>query len=111
MTDEAELLKAFEDKGVSYGNELIIYRESCNDFIQASKLAGLAVIGIEGFHLLQNGSVKPNVDEIADFSDIEDSNLDRCIERCSEAAINFIHHMLENGKSDGYCFTLTDLVD
>ena len=109
MADEAELLKAFEDKGVVCGSELIVLKDFCNDFMQASKLAGFAVIGIEGFHLLIDGSVQPDIDEIADFSDIEGGkNLDGYIEMCFEAAKNFIGHMLVSGKSDGYCFTLTD---
>ena len=110
MTDEAEfeLMKAFDNKGVICGNELIVFKEFCNDFINAAKLAGLVVIGIEGFHLLKDGSVKPNMDEIADFSDIAYSRLSENVDTCFDAASNFIGHMIVKGESDGYCFTLVD---
>src|SRR3989344_2310072 len=107
----AKLLKAFEAKGVGYGQELIIFKPFCNEFIQASRLAGLAIIGIDGFYLLQDGSVKPNIDEIADFSDVEASSLDEYINKCTKATINFINKMSIIGKSDGYCFTLTHSLD
>jgi hypothetical protein len=111
MNVEAQLLKAFEFKGVVYGQELIVFKKFCNDFIQTSRRAGLAVIGIEGFHILQDGSIKPNMDEIADFSDIEAGIWDEYIEKCTEASVHFIKQMLLSGKSDGYCFTLTDSMD
>jgi hypothetical protein len=108
MTDEADLLREFNDKGVLYGNELIVFKEFCSDFINACRLARLGVVGVEGCYLLEDGGVKPNLDEVADFSDIEDDNFDGYIEACANAASNFIRHMLITGKSDGYCFTLTD---
>jgi fructose-1-phosphate kinase PfkB-like protein len=111
MNFETQLLKAFEFKGVACGQELIVFKEFCNDFIKTSKRSGLAVIGIEGFHLLQNGSIKPNMDEIADFSDVEADVWEDYIEKCTTASENFIRQMLVSGKSDGYCFTLTDSID
>ena len=108
MTDEAKLLKCFESKGVIYGDELIVLKKFCTEFMQASKLAGFAVIGIEGFYLFKDGSVKPNIEEVADFSDIESVFFNEYIEKCYEASDNFIKYMLLNGKSDGYCFVLTD---
>lgn len=108
MTSEAELLRAFNDKGVRYGNELIVLKEFCSEFINASRLARLGVVGVEGFYLPKNGNVRPNLDEVADFSDIENDNFDGYVEACANAASHFIRHMLMSGKSDGYCFTLTD---
>ena len=108
MTNETELLRTFNDKGVRYGNELIVLKKFCSDFINACRLARLGVIGIEGYYLLEDGSVKPNLDEIADFSDIEDGNVDVYIEACANSASRFIRNMLTSGKSNGYCFTLTD---
>ena len=106
---EADLLESFSGQGVFCGTELIVKKVYCGDFMQASKSAGFAVIGIEGFYLLKDGSVKPNLDEIADFSDIEDGgSFDDYIEACFDAASRFLVHMNSNGESDGYCFTLTD---
>ncbi|ADZ90139.1 hypothetical protein [Marinomonas mediterranea] len=107
---EADLISLFNDKGVFCGSEFIVNRAYCGDFLQASKSAGFAVIGIEGFYLLKDGSLKPNLDEIADFSDIEDvNNFGEYIEACFKAANRFVVNMNSNGESDGYCFTLTDL--
>lgn len=110
MNDDTDLQKAFEDKGVNCGGELIIYKEYCGLFVQATKRAGLAVIGIEGFYLLISGDVKPNMEEIADFSGIECNDYCKYVELCSGAATKFIEHMQANGKSDGYSFVLTDWV-
>ena len=106
---EAELIELFNDKGVPCGSEFIVDKAYCSDFVRTAKSAGFAVLGIEGFHLLKDGSVKPNLDEIADFSDIEGgNNLGEYIEACFEAANRFLVHMSSRGESDGYCFTLTD---
>ncbi len=97
----------FKDKGVFCDDELIVNKAHSSTFLNASKYAGFAVIGIEGFYLLNDGSIKPNLDEIADFSDIEEEN-DFCeyIEACYECANRFLINMNSNGKSDGYCFIL-----
>lgn len=108
MTSETELLVEYEAKGILNGGELIVFKEFCTDFVSACRLAGLAITGIEGFYLLQDRFIKPNMEEIADFSGIKADELDRYIEECSDSANNFIRHMLLSGKSDGYCFTLTD---
>lgn len=106
---ESDLSELFIDKGVRFGSELIVIKAYCSDYLQASRSAGFAVIGVEGFHLLNDGIVKPNLDEIADFSDIEVGiNFCEYIEACSAAASRFVEHMNTNGKSDGYCFTLTN---
>jgi len=105
---ESELLELFSNKGVIFGTELIVSKECCSDFVKASKSAGFAVVGVEGFHFLTDGGVKPNLDEIADFSDIEvEDDSSKYIEACFEAVNRFVVHMNENGNSDGYCFTLT----
>jgi len=111
MTEEAKLLKLFESKGVFFGNELIVFKEFCRDFIYASKVSGFAVIGIEGFQLFEDGSIKPILNEISDFSDIVHGNVDDYMEACSRAANDFFGQMALNGKSDGYSFVLTDSVD
>jgi len=108
MRDEADLLSEFNEKGVRYGNELIVFKNFCSEFINACRLARLGVVGVEGFYLLEDGRVRPNLEEVADFSDIEDDNLDRYVEACANAARVFIEHMLVTGKSNGYCFTLTE---
>ncbi|WP_353666554.1 hypothetical protein [Marinomonas sp. THO17] len=106
---EVDLLKPFNGKGVFCDGEFIVYKAHCAAFLQASKSAGFAVIGIEGFYLLKDGSVKPNLDEIADFSDIKNGDrLGEYIEACFEAANRFVVHMNSIGKSDGYCFILTN---
>lgn len=106
---EAEFLEVFNDKSVLYGSELIIKKPFCSDFVRASKSAGFAVIAIEGFYLLNDGRVEPNLDEIADFSEIVcGDNPGEYIEACFEAANRFVIHMNSTGESDGYCFTLTD---
>ena len=110
LTDEAKLLKLFESKGVFFGNELIVFKEFCRDFVYASKVSGFAVIGIEGFQLFEDGSIKPILNEISDFSDIVRGNVDDYMEACSRAANDFIGHMMLSGKSDGYSFVLTDCV-
>jgi hypothetical protein len=110
MTEEAKLLKLFESKGVFFGNELIVFKEFCRDFISASKVSGFAVLGIEGFQFFEDGSIKPVLNEISDFSDVEYSNVDDHIEECSRAATDFVSYMLLSGKSDGYSFVLTDSV-
>lgn len=108
---ETDLLELFNDKGFPCGDEFIVNKTYCCDFVKASKSAGFAVIGIDGFHLLEDGSVKPNLNEIADFSDIDAGNdLGEYIEACFEAANRFLVQMNSNGESDGYCFTLTDSV-
>jgi hypothetical protein len=108
--NEAELFELFKDKSLLYGPELIVKKKHCSVFVRASKSAGLAVIGIEGFHLLEDGRVEPNLDEIADFSDIKcGEDPAEYIEACFEAANRFIVNMNFSGESDGYCFTLTSL--
>lgn len=112
MAREVDLFETFKDKGVFSGRELIVFKKFCSEFLKASVDAGYAVIGIEGFHLSKNGGVTPNLDEIADFSDIDVScSRDSYIEACSKAARSFLHHMLADGRSDGYSFTLVDTVD
>ena len=107
MTEEEKLLKKFESKGVYCGDELIVFKEFCRDYIYACKVSGFAVIGIEGFQLYEDGRVQPILDEISDFSDIEYSSFSDHIEECSRAANDFIGHMMLSGKSDGYSFVLT----
>ncbi|MBL4906774.1 MAG: hypothetical protein JKX94_04920 [Sneathiella sp.] len=107
--DETELLRSFKMKGVGNGQELIIYKQFCLNFIKACKQAELAIIGIDGFYILNDGSIRPNLDEIADFSDVEAKKFVDFTETCNSAAVKFIRHMLATGKSDGYCFTLTNV--
>lgn len=70
MTIEYELVKKFEDKGLRCGNEVIIFKNFCDEFISACQLASLAIIGIESFYLLHSGRVKPEMGEIGDFSSV-----------------------------------------
>ncbi len=104
---ETELLKTFGDRGIFDGSELIVRKEYCSEFLQATKQFGFAVIGIEGFYFFENQCVKPNIDEIADFSDIQTCcDFSEYIDICFVSANNFIVQMDKNGKSDGYCFIL-----
>lgn len=108
MNTETNLIKKYLDKGVLYGNELIIRKVFCDEFISSSKSLGLAVVGIEGFNQLKDGNMQPNMDEIADFSEIEANDWDEYLSFCTSAARNFIKHMLSKGESYGYCFTLVN---
>jgi len=107
MKSETELMQSFDGKGVKSGEELIVFKEYCREFVNECENAGFAVLGIEGFFLLQDGHVKPNLDEIADFSDVHAGSWDEYREACSKAANLFIEKMLGGGRSDGYSFTLT----
>jgi hypothetical protein len=111
MKSEAELMQSFGRKGVKSGEELIVFKEYCREFVRECENAGFAVLGIEGFFLLQNGHVKPNLDEIADFSDVQAGSWDEYREACSKAADLFIEEMLSRGRCDGYSFTLTDSME
>lgn len=109
MKTEVELVKDFATKGVSYGQELIVLKEFCGEFVESSRQARLVIVGIEGFHLLSNGAVKPNLDEIADFSDLDTEDWDQYVEKTARASRDFIGRMLDVGRSDGYCFSLEGL--
>ena len=94
-----------------FGNEIIVFKGFCRGFVYASKVSGFAVIGIEGFQLFGDGSIKPILNEISDFSDIVHLNVDDYMEACSRAANDFFSQMALNGKSDGYYFVLTDYIN
>lgn len=106
MNAETDLINKYIDKGVRYGKELIISKKYCNEFISSSKLADLAIVGIEGFYFHEDGDVEPVLDEIADFSAISADSWYEYLEKCISAARNFIELMHSSGKSNGYCFTL-----
>ena len=106
MINEVDLLKKYNQKGVLYGDELIILKEFCEEFIASCEHADLAIIGIEGFYLFSDGNIMPNLDEITDFSEINSENWYTYLQQCISASRKFVNYMLRNGKSDGYCFSL-----
>lgn len=77
----------------------------------AAKQAGFAVIGIEGFRILDGGGIRPNLDEIADFSSVSTTTFDELVRQCFEAANFFLQKMNVEGKSDGYCFVMSNSVN
>ncbi|WP_157600191.1 hypothetical protein [Saccharospirillum impatiens] len=107
MNTEKSLIDAYNSKSIGSGREPIILKPYCLEFISDCRISGLAILGIEGY-FVANGKVCPNINEIADFSNLPIENWETYLKESIEAANRFIGIMMSSGKSDAYGFALTN---
>ncbi|MCL2779809.1 MAG: hypothetical protein FWD73_17600 [Polyangiaceae bacterium] len=68
-TAEKRIQEAFASVGLEYGGEFFILASTADRYIDACVQESLAIGGIEAFWL-QGKKLKPNLNQIADFSSI-----------------------------------------
>jgi hypothetical protein len=97
MLSERELIHEFKGRGIFQGGELYLDAVTALEFLDTAPKNDMTVIGIEGFHR-DNGSVRPLLDQIADFSDCEAESWPEFRESCNHSSKEFISQAPKSGN-------------
>jgi len=104
---EIEFINKFNRKGIlTKSNEYIVYKKYCKEFINAISEHEFAIIGIDGFSIDNADIFQPNIDEIADFSELLKTSWKNFRKESIDSAKKFINNIISHGKSNGFSFVL-----
>ncbi len=96
MTEE-ELLRQYKTRGIIRGRELYLNLPDATNFISDCQANNLAVVGIEGFRESE-GTITPDLNIIADYTDASPSDWDAFRNTCNSAAEQLIRSITTNGS-------------
>ena len=88
MTED-EVLQTFATRGTQIGGEWFFQPKVCLDLVSECESNGLAVIGIEGFKI-DGSEVVPQLDLIADWSNVEVKEWEAFVAEASALSRKFI---------------------
>ena len=107
MKKLSEIISSYQKYGLTSAtnaDELILLVDKAIEFLNDCHNNDLAVIGIDGFEIIK-GFIKPRIDIIADFSNLEVHDWESYKKRCYSSALEFLQHFKEEANI-GYMFVV-----
>ena len=97
----------FETVLFRFGDDILLPLPHCNEFIKQCQKNRIAILGVKGFSVSDEGKRMPILNEIADFSTITiNDDCKQYINKTTLAATRFIQAMDTQGNRNVYSFVL-----
>jgi len=104
MNTEQQLYEKYRLLGIVSGEELVLPTRYAKQLVDSCEESNLAIIGIDGFTTL-NGTIRPELEVIADFSSVQESRWNKYRQRCNQAAKRFLSNF-QHRDNLSFSFTM-----